>query len=57
MNGAYASCDEHLKCSITDGKLADFVMLAEDPHDVDPSTLKDIAIAGTVVGGKTMYEG
>ncbi len=57
MNGAYASCDEQLKCSITDGKLADFVMLAEDPHDVDPSTLKDIAIAGTVVGGKTMYEG
>ena len=57
MNGAYASFEENLKGSITAGKLADFVMLAEDPHDVDPSTLKDIAIARTVVGGKTMYEG
>jgi len=26
-------------------------------NDVDPSTLKDIAIAQTVVGGKTVYEG
>ncbi len=57
MNGAYASFEEHLKGSIVAGKLADFVMLVDDPHDVDPSTLKDIAIARTVVGGKTMYEG
>ncbi len=45
-----------MKGSITAGKLADFVMLAEDPHDVDPSRLKDIAVVRTVVGGRTTWE-
>ena len=57
LNAAYASKEEHLKGSITAGKLADFTMLGADPHDVDPSQLKDIKIVRTVVGGKTMYEG
>jgi hypothetical protein len=57
VNGAHASFEEQLKGSITAGKLADFVMLAEDPHDVEPGRLKDIGIARTVVGGKVMYEG
>jgi hypothetical protein len=55
LNGAWASHEEHLKGSITAGKLADFVMLERDPHDVDPDTIKDIRIIRTVVGGKTMY--
>jgi predicted amidohydrolase YtcJ len=56
LNGAHASFEERLKGSITAGKLADFVMLGEDPHAVDPSTLKDIRIVRTVVGGQTMYQ-
>lgn len=57
VNGAYASFEERLKGSITVGKLADFVLLAEDPHEVDPSRLKDIVVARTVVGGRTMHGG
>ena len=37
------------------GKLADFVVLAEDLHVIDPEKIKDIKIVKTVVGGKTMY--
>lgn len=55
MNGAYASFEENLKGSITTGKLADFVILADSPHDVDPDTIKNIEIVRTVVGGRTMY--
>jgi hypothetical protein len=56
MNGAYASKEEMSKGSITPGKLADFVVLADDPHTVDPEKIKDIQIVRTVVGGAAKYE-
>ena len=56
LNGAYNSHEEGIKGSITAGKLADFVVLAEDPHTVDPSKIKDITIVRTVTGGKTVYQ-
>ena len=55
LNGAYASSEEAIKGSISIGKLADFVILEKDPHDVDPNQIKDIKVVRTVVGGKTMY--
>jgi predicted amidohydrolase YtcJ len=56
LHGAYASKEEQLKGSITPGKLADFVVLSEDPHTSDPEKIKDIKIVRTVVGGNTAYE-
>ena len=56
INGAYASREEALKGSITPGKLADFVVLADDPHTIDPEKIKDIPIVQTVVGGKAAYK-
>ena len=56
INGAWASHEETIKGSIAPGKLADFVVLADDPHTVAPEKIKDIAIARTVVGGSVAYE-
>lgn len=55
MNGAYNSHEESIKGSITPGKLADFVMLADDPHTVSSEKIKDIEIVRTVTGGTTVY--
>jgi hypothetical protein len=55
-NGAYNSHEESIKGSITAGKLADFVVLAEDPHHVDPGKILDIKIYRTVTGGETVYQ-
>ncbi len=56
INGAHASFEEDIKGSITAGKLGDFVILSDDPHTTDPFAIKEIEIARTVVGGRTMYE-
>ena len=56
VNGAYAAHEESLKGSITEGKLADFVVLADDPHTVSKDKIKDIQIVRTVVGGATKYQ-
>jgi len=56
FNGAFASFEESSKGSITEGKLADFVVLADDPHTVAAEKIKDIQIVRTVVGGTSAYQ-
>jgi predicted amidohydrolase YtcJ len=56
LNGAYATREEGIKGSITPGKLADFVVLGEDPHTVEVARIKDIKVVRTVVGGATVFE-
>lgn len=55
FSGAYASHEERIKGSITADKLADFVVLAEDPHTATKESIKDIEIVRTVTGGNTVY--
>ena len=56
INGAYNSREEKDKGSIAAGKLADFVVLAEELHNIEPSKIKDVKIVQTVVGGEIMYQ-
>lgn len=51
INAAYTLKLDHIVGSIEAGKYADFAVLDEDPLEVAPEKLKDIAIWGTVVGG------
>ena len=54
-NGAYNSHEEHLKGSIAPGKLADYVVLTDDPRSIAHDKIKDIQIVRTVTGGQTTY--
>jgi predicted amidohydrolase YtcJ len=55
LNGAWAAKEEAIKGSLTAGKLADYVVLAQDPTTGKPDRIKDITIVETVVDGRTMY--
>jgi predicted amidohydrolase YtcJ len=57
LNGAYNSHEEDIKGSITAGKLADYVVLAQDLNSIPVNKIKDVKVIRTVVGGKTVYEG
>ncbi len=56
INGAFASYEENIKGSLEAGKLADLVVLDEDPTQVDPNAIIDIKIQRTMVNGKWVYE-
>jgi predicted amidohydrolase YtcJ len=56
IHGAYASFEEQIKGSLEAGKLADLVVLDQNPLKVDPMSIIDIPIQRTMVGGKWSYE-
>jgi predicted amidohydrolase YtcJ len=55
LGSAYASFDEHERGSIEPGKLADMVMLSDDPTTCDPESIASIETRTTMVGGKVVY--
>jgi predicted amidohydrolase YtcJ len=55
-NGARAVFEEPVKGSLEVGKLADLVVLAENPLDVDPWAIKDVVVEKTIVGGEILYD-
>jgi len=56
INAAYVSGEEKIKGSISPGKLADMVVLSDDPFSIDPEKIKDIKVDMTIMGGKIVYE-
>ncbi len=54
-NAARIAFEEHDKGSLEVGKLGDFVVLEEDPFEVEPGLIKDIPVEMTVIGGHIVY--
>lgn len=55
--GAYADGTHDVKGTVRPGKLADLVLVDQDPTKVDPETLRDIRPILTMVGGRVAWEG
>lgn len=47
--------EDHLKGTITPGKLADFAILSDDPFAVQPEALFDLQVDATILGGEVVY--
>jgi hypothetical protein len=56
INGAYASFEESIKGSITEGKFADLTVLSQDPRAVEPEALNTLRAELTMVDGRIVYE-
>jgi len=56
LGSAYAALEEGIKGSLTPGKLADIVVLNNDPNQVEPEAIKDILVMMTMINGKIVWE-
>ncbi len=57
INNAYAAFEEHLKGSLTPGKLADIVVLSRDIMTIPEEDIPATEVAYTIVGGEVRYSG
>lgn len=55
LGAAWADGTDDVEGSITPGKLANFVVLAQDPRRVAPGAIRDIAVDETWVDGQCAY--
>lgn len=55
LGASYASFEEDMKGSITEGKLADMVVLSEDIFETSPEAIKDVSVVMTFVDGECAY--
>jgi predicted amidohydrolase YtcJ len=57
LGNAYLTFEENTKGSIESGKLADFVVLAEDILTCPEKDIENMKVMMTVIGGKVVFDG
>ena len=57
INNAYAAFEEHLKGSLTPGKLADIIVLSQDIMTIPEDDIPGTEVVYTIVGGEVRYSG
>jgi len=54
-HAAYVAFEEDIKGSITPGKLADFVVLDEDPARIPADGLEHLKVDMTIINGEVVW--
>ena len=52
LNGAYATFDDKERGSLEAGKIADMVILSDNPYTVPADSIKDIKVEELILGGR-----
>ena len=55
IDAAWQNFEEDTKGSIEVGKLADFVVLSDNPLSVEPARIKEIAVLQPIVGDRMVF--
>jgi predicted amidohydrolase YtcJ len=56
IDAAYAGFEDNSKGSITPGKLADLVVLSENPAALPPDQIREIQVLTTILDGKVVWQ-
>ena len=55
INGAFAGFEEHIKGSLTPGKLADITVLSKDILTIPEEEIPTAEVVYTIVGGEVKF--
>ena len=56
INGAYVMDQDHITGSIEVGKEADFIIIDQNPFDIDLNKISEIKVLKTILAGETVYQ-